>query len=40
MEKKEYPKVKKRFIIGMAPSLITLALVTIAVSIVYSLVTH
>jgi hypothetical protein len=37
MNKKEYPKVKKRFVLGMVPALITLALVTIAVCIAYTL---
>lgn len=40
METKQYPKVKKRFVIGMAPALIVLALVVIAVSIIYSTTTH
>lgn len=40
MEKKEYPKVKKRFIIGMAPALITVVLITIAVCIVYTVATR
>ncbi len=32
----QYPKVKKRFFIGMVPILMTLAIVTIAVCIAYT----
>lgn len=40
MEKKQYPQVKKRFVIGMAPALIVLAVATIVVCIIYSVATH
>ncbi len=32
----KYPKVKKRFVIGMSPVLIVLALITIAVCVAYA----
>lgn len=39
MEQKQYPKVKKRFVIGMVPALMTLAAITIAVCAIYAIVT-
>lgn len=40
MQEKQYPKIKKRFIIGMSPALITLALVTIAICLLYAAFVH
>lgn len=37
MTEKQYPKVKKRFIIGMVPILMTLAGITIALCLVYEM---
>lgn len=40
MQEKQYPKVKKRFVLGMVPALMTLALITIAVCIAYAVITR
>lgn len=37
MQKKSYPQVKRRFIVGMVPILITLVVVTIAVCVAYTM---
>ena len=36
MEKKSYPTVKKRFIIGLSPALILLLAITVAVCLAYA----